>query len=244
MQTLTAADFLNNSYQATIFTPDGDLSVSNIMKDFYPSQSNFFDGEPTILPPIPEGAPLEIPRIILVNKTGEWRCEMSPARINMFWRRTKTTTTDINIVDFFKKAVDILLRYHNSANARIGRLAGIVARFAEQDTPGLFLARHFCREQWEQAPLNRPENFELHAHKAFDLGGKMKVNSWARNKTGKLVVDGIEKPIVLFEQDINTLADELSSIDLKEVEINHFFDVVAVELDTILGLYYPETRNG
>lgn len=242
MQTLTAADFLDNSYQATIFTPDGDLSVSKVMKDFYPSQSNLFNGEPTILPPIPEGAPAEIPRIILVSNTGEWRCEMSPVRINMFWRRTKSTTTDVNIVDFFQKAVGILLRYCNSANARVGRLAGIVSRFAEHDSPGLFLARHFCQEKWEQAPLNRPENFELHAHKTFDLGGEIKVNSWARNKAGKLVADDSEKPIVLFEQDINTLADDSSSTNLKEVEIKHFFNLVAVELNTILGLYYPKIR--
>ena len=83
MERLTASSFELASCQATIFTPDGDLAVSKVMKDLYPSLATLFDGEPTILPPVPEGAPLEIPRIILESTSHEWRCELSPARVNV-----------------------------------------------------------------------------------------------------------------------------------------------------------------
>ena len=239
MQALTAASFQHSSCQATVFTPDGDLSVNKVMKDLYPSLAVLFDGEPTVLPPIPEGAPPEIPRIILQSCSDEWRCELSPARANVFWRRAKSTTTGLCISDFFQQASDLLVRYSREVNARVGRLAGLVTRFAEHQTPALFLARHFCQERWDRAPLNRPENFELHAHKRFPLAGEFQVNSWARSKTGMLKAEDVQKPVVLFEQDLNTLADEAPAKDFSEAEVKKFFGAAATELDSILRLYYP-----
>lgn len=210
------------------------------MKDLYPSLANVFDGEPTVLPPVPEGAPLEIPRIIVESTSHEWRCQFSPARVSLFWRRTKSTGTCVELSDFFRQAVKILLQYTTLLSPRVGRLAALVTRFSPHGTPGLFLARHFCQDRWDEAPLNRPENFELHAHKKFTLASGFEVNSWARSKTGRLSEDGDEKLIVLFEQDLNTLAEEASARNFCEAEIKKFFGAVATELDSILGLYYPE----
>ena len=103
----------------------------------------------------------------------------------------------------------------------------------------MLLAKHFCKDRWYKAPLNRPENFELHAHKRFTLASDFAVNSWARSKTGKLSGDGEEKTVVLFEQDLNTLAEEAPKRDFGEVEIKKFFGAAATELDSILDLYYP-----
>jgi hypothetical protein len=241
METLTAADFQHGSCQGTIFTPDGDLSVSKVMKEFYPSLADLFDGEPTVLPPMPEGAPPEIPRIILQSGSQEWRCEMSPARINLFWRRAKSTTSGIGIEEFFQRASEFLVQYSTETKSRVGRLAGLVTRYAEHESPGQFLARHFCQTRWDRAPLNRPESFELHAHKKFDLASEFQVNSWARSKTGLLKAEDAQKSIVLFEQDLNTLAEEAASRAFGEAEVKRFFCKVATELDIILRLYYPDT---
>ena len=241
MEELTASSFELASCQATVFTPDGDLAVSKVMRDLYPSLATRFDGEPTILPPVPEGAPLEIPRIILESTSHEWRCEFSPARANVYWRRTKSTEACVALGNFLGKAVDILLQYAAQLSPRIARLAALATRFSPHDKPGLFLARHFCKGRWDKAPLNRPENFELHAHKSFALASGFTVNSWARSKTGKLSGDGDEKLIVLFEQDLNTLAEAASEKEFGEAEIKKFFLAAATELDSILGLYYPSS---
>lgn len=240
MKELTASNFELASCQATLFTPDGDLSVSRAMKDFYPAFIELFDGEPTVLPPVPEGAPLEFPRIILDSASHEWRCELSPVRANLFWRKTKSTKMGIELDNFFRQATDMLLQYADRQGIRIGRLAALSTRFAEHETPGLFLARHFCRDRWDKAPLNRPENFELHAHKRFALTTELQVNSWARSKTGTLKVESTQQPIILFEQDLNTLADEAPSKRFSEEETKRFFVAVSTELDAILQLYYPE----
>ena len=239
MAELTATSFELASCQATVFTPDGDLAVSKVMRDLYPSLATRFDGEPTILPPVPEGAPLEIPRIILESKSHEWRCEFSPARVNVYWRRAKSTVACVALGDFFAEAAKILLQYAAQLSPRIARLAALSTRFSPHGKPGLFLARHFCKDRWDKAPLNRPENFELHAHKRFTLTSDFTVNSWARSKTGKVSGEGDEKLIVLFEQDLNTLAEEAPGKDFSEAEVKRFFGAVATELDRILELYYP-----
>jgi len=239
VEKLTADSFEIASCQATIFTPDGDLAVSKVMKDLYPSLAERFDGEPTILPSMPEGAPPEIPRIIFESTSQEWRCEFSPARINVYWRRTSSTEACVSLGDFFRDAVEILRNYAAQLSPRIARLAALTTRFSPHEEPGLFLAGHFCKDHWGKAPLDRPENFELHAHKRFTLASDFRVNSWARSKTGKLIGGRVEKVIILFEQDLNTIAEEAPEKDFSEAEVEKFFLAAAPELDRILKLYYP-----
>ena len=136
MEILTASSFEIASCQATVFTPDGDLAVSKVMKDLYPSLATRFDGEPTILPPLPEGGPLEIPRITLESTSREWRCELSRARFDVYWRRTKSTEACVALGDFFRDAVEILRKYAAQLSPRIARLAALTTRFSPHETPG------------------------------------------------------------------------------------------------------------
>ncbi len=241
MKPLTASSFELASCQASVFTPDGGFSAAKILKLFYPKQESIFDASPTVLP-VPEDAPFEIPRIILESTSHEWKCQLSPARADVIWSRTKLTRDRLQLGEFFEKAGQILLQYTGVLGTRVARAAGLATRFAEHEEPGKFLARHFCQTKWDDKPLNRPENFELHAHKKFLLAGKFQVNSWARSKTGLLTGQGAQKPVVLFEQDINTLAEEVADKNITNEEIERFLAAVAVEADVILRYYYPESR--
>lgn len=237
---LTADAFRLVSCQAAIFTPEGDPSAAQVMQNVYPQVATFFDGEPVVLPPFPAGAPDVVPRLTLQSKSGEWRCDVSRARVDVRWRRPKHADEPIQLSAFFERAMEVLLTYHQkTGEPRIDRLAGITTRMAECDNPGLFLARHFCKEQWKAAPLNRPENFELHAHKKFRMGDSFDVNSWARSKTGSFETSAKVQPIVVFEQDLNTPPGQPGDRKVEEEELRKFFKVVVVELDKILGLYYP-----
>lgn len=88
-----------------------------------------------------------------------------------------------------------------------------------------------------EAPLNRPENFELHAHKRFVMSDEFQVNSWARSKTA-LLAEG-EAPIVTFEQDINTLPEAATSAKFDDDQLARFFQAVAPEFETIIKFYFP-----
>jgi len=243
VQELTATSFELASCQASVFTPDGGFSAAKILKQFYPLQEAHFDANPTVLP-IPEDAPIEIPRVILESASHEWKCQLSPARADVIWARTKSTQTKLQLDEFFQKAGDILIQYIGVLGTRVARVAGLATRFAEREEPGKFLALHFCQTRWDEKPLNRPENFELHAHKKFLLAGEFEVNSWVRNKTGVLAREAAQKPIVLFEQDINTLAETVAdkSKSFQNEEVTRFLSAVAAEVDAILRLYYPDVR--
>ena len=241
LKQITASDFELASCQASVFTPDGGFSAAKILKLFYPQQSVVFDASPMVLP-VPEDAPFEIPRIIFESASHEWKCQLSPVRVDVIWTRTKSTQTKLSIGDFFRKAGEVLIQYADVLGTRVARVAGVAKRFCEHEAPGIYLARHFCKERWDSAPLNRPENFELHAHKTFLLANEFQVNSWARCKTGLLAESAPPKPIVMFEQDMNTLAEAATDKDFQAEEVKRFLLAVAKEADVILRLYFPNPR--
>ncbi len=238
MKVLTHSDFELAVCQATVYTPDFDLSASLFMRGLYKDWAEIFDGEPNILPPLP-GLPRDVPRISLKSESSEWACELASARINLFWRKTAPETKVPALTSFFRKAAELLLAYKSFAGARIGRLSAVVNRVAMHERPSLFLARHFCKSRWDAAPLNRPETFELHAHKVFQLTEEFSVNSWARNKTGTMTLGDSTTPVVVFEQDLNTLNSEMKTRSFSDGDISRFYEVIAKELDVVLSLYYP-----
>jgi len=235
MNPLNYPAFIFTSWQATIFTLDEDYSTAKVMTDFYPKVSKILDADPQVLP-APSGMPTEIPRITLMNKDNTLRLQISPVRLSFFGRVAKDAKPQTE--QFYKQAITLFCDYHEILARRVGRLAAVIKRYATHETPGLFLARHFCKEEWSDKPLNRPESFELHAHKKYNLS-LFNVNSWVRSKTGQLQEKGISIPIVLVEQDINTLAEDSDDKSFAPDEIKEFFSIILQEFDNILQMYYP-----
>jgi hypothetical protein len=235
MGPLDYSAFIFTSLQATIFTPDEGYSTAKVMTDFYPKLAKILDADPQVLPSAP-GLPPEIPRITLMNRDDTLRLQISPVRVNLFGMVAKDAEPDAE--QFYKQSIEIFSDYHKLLACRVGRLAAAVKRYARHETPGLFLARHFCKEEWSDKPLNRPEGLELHAHKKYELS-LFSVNSWVRSKTGQLQEEDTRIPIVLVEQDINTLAEDSDKKSFASEEIKEFFSIVLQEFDNILQLYYP-----
>jgi hypothetical protein len=113
--------------------------------------------------------------------------------------------------------------------------------------PGRTLASHFCREEWLRGPLNRPSEFELHAHKQFKLGGQFQINSWMRCKTAFISsardATSERSPVILVEQDFNTLVEEGLYSQYAKEEIARFYELVPAEFDHVLRLYFPLEGN-
>jgi hypothetical protein len=237
MKTLTASDFSLAAFQASIFTPDSEASVNKFARTFPAKWQGIFDGDLVTLPAVPIPSPVEMPRTILQSTTG-WHCEMSPGRLNITWTRAPDATSSPLLSDLVARVVPLLVDYTETMEIRVGRSAAIVSRYAQHEAPGRLLAHHFCRDEWQKAPLNRPQDFELHAHKRYSLLEGLLVNSWVRNKTATLTTQTERLPVVLVEQDINTLAEESAVANLN-AHIPLFFERAAAELDSILKLYYP-----
>ena len=235
-----SSDFVLASCQATLFTPQAELSTAQLLSRLLPQWSEQFDGEPFSLPAPPEGLPRHVPRVILQSKSEAWRCEISPARINLLWRLPTQDPLEpqgIELQDFYCQATAHLLEYADVVGFPVERLAAVVSRYVALATPASFLTSHFCHDRWLTAPFNRPESFELHAHKTFLLAATFQVNSWVRNKTGTLHVS--EQPVVIVEQDLNTLAEASGTRHFTKEQISAFFEAAPASLDEVLALYYP-----
>lgn len=239
MDTLTLKDFRLASCQATLFTPDEEVSSVKLLKGLFPQWVKRFDADPVSVPAA-EGIPREVPRVTFRSTSGAWQCNIASARIDLFWQKPKTETPEPTLAQFFTEAISLLNEYKEFLGARVGRMAAVLNRYAPHPSPALFLARHFCQERRLTAPLNRPENLELHAHKRFLLIGKFHVNSWVRSKSGQLAAGEENQPIVLVEQDLNTLAEDTETQAFSKEDIDGFFSSTVAEFDVILRLYYPD----
>jgi hypothetical protein len=226
--------------QMSLFTPDVMVTSSRLLGTWYPRWAQRFDGEPIVLPGV-EGAPREIPRAVFSSRDGTWRCEIAPAQINLHWSRQQPPNDGPEQeAPPMNAGLEVLTDYQQALEARVGRVALILTRAAPHPHPAMLLARHFCRDRWlEEAPLNRPESFELHAHKTFSLGGQTRVNSWVRNKSAFVGTPAAPQPVVVVEQDLNTLAEVQDTTALSESQIGRFFELARPEMDLILRLYYP-----
>lgn len=149
----------------------------------------------------------------------------------------------IDTNQFYNDAVRFFSLFQDITGCRIGRLAAVRTLFVIHKNPGLFLARHFCKNTWDQTPLNQPENFELHSHNVYKLADTFNINSWARNKTGFLIEDNRKARIILFEQDLNTLAEDTEKKVYGTKDLKLFFNDIIPEFDKILCQYYP-VKNG
>jgi len=234
----TAIDFKVAFCAASLFTPEAEVSAAHLLTRLLPRWIARFDAEPTTLP-VAGGLPREIPRVILQSRSGEWRCEVASARINVSWRQASIDGNVIQTAEFYREATPILREYCDFLDSRVGRLAAAISRYVPNSMPARYLASHFCKERWLARPFNRPASFELHAHKTFLLAGRFEVNSWVRNKTGTLAHPGEASPIVIVEQDLNTLAEEEATREFSHEEIATFFEVAVPGFEETLNLYYP-----
>ncbi len=226
-----------SSCQAVLFTPDEGVSIRKFLETLAKNWSKRFDYDPIVLP-VADTAPRELPRVLLRSKVADWRCQIGPARLDVFWQKTGPDVASPSSSEFLQEASDLVSEYKRVFDVRAARLATIIARYVDHEFPGQFLARHFCQDRWLKAPLNRLESFELHARKAYMFAELCTVNSWVRNKTGLLPTEN-NKPIVIVEQDLNTLAEETGDRAFSEEQIRQFFSAASTELDNILVLYYP-----
>jgi hypothetical protein len=238
VEIITVHDFRLASCQATLFTPDAEVSIVKVVQEVLPRWAALFDTEPTIVSAA-EGFPREIPRFILENKSQMWRCQIASARIDLFWRKPVADSSDISLEAFFHEAIQRLNEYRESLGVRVGRIAAVLNRYTEHPRPGAFIARHFCQDRWLTGPLAEVENFELHAHKNFMLAERFQVNMWVRSKTGTISSDQANRTIVLVEQDLNTPLEEMEIQDFIKEDIEQFFIAAGPKFNEILQLYYP-----
>ena len=224
-----------NTLSATVFMQNCSLSGQVVFRKLPEKWFTLFDGDP-IMMPLPEGAPREIPVLILRSKSQNWSCSFTSERIGFQWTMNEAQK-ELDVSIFFAQAVEFFDDIKAVLNIQIGRMAAICHRYIVCDNPGILLAAHFCKDRWLEAPLNRPENFELHSHKKYMIYDELEVNSWVRAKTA--ILSPTKEPVIFVEQDINTLAENID-INVNDEDMSKFFNYAQSELDKVFGLYFPK----
>jgi hypothetical protein len=139
------------------------------------------------------------------------------------------------------ECAEVQERYVEAMGLRVGRLALIVYRVCPVANPAQALIDRFCNEASRQQPFNRSESFEIHNHKVYAPQGRgvdYSINSWVRCKSAKLVADN--RPAILVEQDLNTLANEVPARRFDVAGVHTFFEMAVVEANEIMHKYFPE----
>jgi hypothetical protein len=237
---VTCKDFHLDLVQTAIFTPDHSAftsgrAVGTVLAKF----RERFDGEMQVLP-LPTDVPADIPRVILQSQDSRWRVTMAPARIDSVWRNLVPADASPSLGDLARQCAEVQEQYVRESGVRVGRVALILSRICLTENPAQCLVQRFCNESSQREPFNRSESFEIHHQKVYRLtasGVNYTINSWVRCKSARIVADN--RPVILFEQDLNTLAEESATRRFEAQQIEAFMREAAREADEILGKYFP-----
>lgn len=222
-----------------VFTPDhGEFNSAKLVSAVFKSFPDRFQGELQALP-MPGDVPPEIPRVVLQSPDKTWKVEAGPARISSFWGCPKGDEE----ADFFgvvARCSEVQEAYVRETGVRVGRLGLLVTRVCRVDNPAEVLIHRFCNAESQIEPFNRSANFEIHNHKEYapqrpELS--FRINSWVRCKTATFQEDG--GPMIMVEQDLNTLATESQERRFAPEQIRNFFQASAAESDDIFRKYFP-----
>jgi hypothetical protein len=235
-----SSDFKSLSFLLSVFTRETSLRVGKLLPFLLTRCGDILNGEPVTYPTITKG-PVTLPLLSLSDVGKNKRLQVSPGRVDLFLEDKREIAVDV-MESWFAWSIDFFLDYLRETTANVNRVACVVTRVAPDATPALTLARHLCQDRWLKGPLNRPENFELHAHKTFPLQGLFEINSWFRCKTallGETPQSGRVVPnAIMVEQDFNSLADQEASVSTESIKT--FFEVAPSEFYKVLEKYFPD----
>lgn len=232
---LQAQNFFTAVYQATIFTPDTSaFSAPKLLATILGKYAHRYDGSVQALP-LPENIPSEIPRVILQSIDGLFKLEASPARVNSLFMQNVDSLVEPK--DLFSICFEVLEHYVKNTNMQVDRLALVLTRVHKTENPAQVLIEKFCKSELKSIFV-QSENFEIHNHKQFQFK-EFTVNSWIRCKTATLLSPNTETPVVVVEQDLNTLASETEQLRFASEDIRIYFDQALQEAQNILQLYFP-----
>jgi hypothetical protein len=232
-------DFTLDLVQTVIFTPDHSaFAAPKALATILAAFPDRFDGEMQVLPLPTELSP-DIPHVQLRNSDDSRRLSMAPARIDSVWRNVPGGMA-LALPAAVAECAEVQERYVEGLHVRVGRVALLVHRYFPVEHPAQVLIDQFCKESSRRAPFNRSESFEIHNHKVYSPqkpGIDFAVNSWVRCKTARLVADN--RPVILVEQDLNTLASEADAARFDGARLQAFFQTAVLEVDEILQKYFP-----
>ena len=236
-------DFAVYKFLGTLFTPE--FNVTNFLKIANTAidiMGEKLDGPPNILI-IPQGAPPEIPRIMLSSSDATLHVNVSLVRTDMFYEFKPQPDSDgIDIGEYSEMASCFFREYYKQLDLKVQRVGFVTERVVFREDALIFLLERFCNKNQitEKRPFHNARRFEIHSLKKYPWQD-FDINSWVRLRYYPTVIGDRSKaaPMLLVENDLNTKSfDEDPGASFGDKDIQLFFDNAASEIDSILTLYF------
>lgn len=201
------------------------LKVAEIIKK---ELSDILDGTPTILP-IPDDAPLEIPRVIFPSKNNEFVCNVAVNRFD-FIQKLPDEKNGIELkifeMELSKRVTKLNKLLFEGLKATGNRLGLIVNYNAIPKEGGLnFLKKVYLGNL-------KDVSTELQLHKLTQgILGDMKINNWIRLVASNQQLAAGENRLVIIS-DINTSQSE-KYVLTKESARSFFIDAIKISVKSV-----------
>jgi len=237
-------DFKTNKLLASIFTPEmtipNSLKLANLVVSI---MGEYVGEEPSILP-IPQNAPLEVPRVLFGSADNEWSLNISLQRTNLFYTVDPASgKARISEEEFSSVAAIFFGKYQKELSLRVQRLAFVTERFWIGENALTYILERFCNncQMGENRPFHEAKRFEIHSLKNY-LWETFNINSWVRMKFLPIKAGDHETaPGILVVNDLNTLSlNEAPDENFSDAQIGEYFNKIPVELKQILNLYFQD----
>jgi hypothetical protein len=207
---------LIRTIQAAFFLTNIDLSdrieVANKTKR---KLSPLLEGTPTILP-IPDDAPLEIPRVVLKSENGKYTCNISANRLDFIHKQSDISKSYEQLWEKFlgniNKLADVIFEELSASSYRLGLVVNYEASFKKG---GL----DFLKSEVLHSPEDTSQEIQIHKLTTLKTNG-FHVNNWLRLISKS--EEAKKNPLGIIS-DVNTLQTEKYKLNKKSVE--HFFKV-------------------
>lgn len=199
--------------QVALFSPGIDLSDKlALAQQIKKETGSLFNGESIVLP-VPNDAPAEIPRIILKNKNGKISLNISSNKVDIFLKPSTEISIEQSaneIEKTFEKLLEVLFKSGNFLVQRVGYVIHLQTK-VNQASKYIF-DNYFkdikTKEDWIDINLGLLKRDKIN---------KKESNIWFRMNPNKKTDGSVdsEKIIVMF--DVNTLPKETHKFNVLEI---------------------------
>lgn len=231
-RTLKFETFSVDFCQAVLWTSGFDVSSKSLTRLTSGPWSDVFDGDPTLLPS-GQNLPVDVPKLSVSSADERWRLQIGASRAEIMWQNAGHSDPVVpsafaeTCTKAFREYLDV------SDELVVTRLAFVTRRFSAIANPAREIAAYFARDEILAGPFNRPNEIQINAHKVYKPTDLPTLNSWVKWRNGFVKHSG--ESVVTIEQDLNTLAESITTFTRDEVA--EFLLGAPKEADSILQYY-------
>ena len=235
--------FILSDIQAVVFLSAVDLSNKvGLANEFIEKSERFFDGEPVIFP-LPPDAPVEIPRIILRNRSNTYSLNIGVNRFDFFYNAPRESDQlpagEINDVKegFLNNLRMILVSIKDITAGKITRVGHNMTLLHQTDGTALELVREKYLK--DGALIQEASEIQLSVLNKKSISEGLQSNLWLRTNTFHKPESELDNKLVVFKLDLNTVPEEPLNLSAEEAQ-KYFEDTFTYAQENLDSLFMNE----